>query len=56
LIRIPEKTCQELEIKRGELVRVKPVKSEKAEKTKEYEEPEYFNADIFHLEASTFRM
>lgn len=29
LIRIPEKTCQMLEIKRGELVRVKPIVQEK---------------------------
>jgi predicted regulator of Ras-like GTPase activity (Roadblock/LC7/MglB family) len=29
LIRIPEKTCQMLEIKRGELVRVKPIVEEK---------------------------
>ena len=31
LIRVPEKTCQSLEIRRGELVRVKPVITEESD-------------------------
>ncbi len=56
LIRIPEKALQELELKRGELVRVKPVKSEKAEKTKKYDVPGYTTHDAHQLEAASFRM
>ena len=31
LIRIPEKTCQQLDVRRGELIRVKPVVPEESD-------------------------
>lgn len=58
LIRIPEKACQTLEIKRGELVKVKPIKPEKTEnkeKTKEESPPGYSSSDVYTLYAPSFR-
>ena len=54
LIRIPEKACQALEIRRGELVKVKPIKSEKIEneeKTKEHNPLGYSSSDVYTLYA-----
>jgi predicted regulator of Ras-like GTPase activity (Roadblock/LC7/MglB family) len=59
LIRIPVKACQALEIKRGELVKVKPIKLEKTEneeKIQEYYAPGYSSSDAYTLSASSPRM